>query len=85
VSDRKTELLQNFTAALGEFVTAGLRGLNSEKVFLVNAAHEQGTGSLRVVVDTNPITITVYLQPLDETLQAMELFAVHDLPSGNSN
>ena len=81
----KTELIHAFTASLGAFVTEGLKGLNREKAILVTAAHERGAGSLRIVVDTNPITITCYLQPVDETFQPMELFSVHDVPTGASN
>jgi hypothetical protein len=41
MTDKKTELLQNFTRALGKFVTEGLKGLRGEKAILVNAAHER--------------------------------------------
>lgn len=86
MSDKKTELMRAFTDALGAFVTEGLKGLRGEKALLVNIAHERGAGALRVIVDTSPaVTIAVYLLPADETLQPVELFTVHDLPSGVSN
>lgn len=85
-TDRKTELLHAFTSSLGPFVTEGLKGLNLEKALLVSAAHERGTGTLRIIVDTSPIAIAVFLLPVDETLPAVELFTVHgDLPSGGFN
>ena len=81
--NEKAARVQKFTQIIGEFVTEGLRGLRGEKAVWVNVAHERGTGTIRIVVDTNPTTVVAYLHPVDPTLTDMELFSVHDMESGD--
>jgi len=84
MSDKKTELLQNFALAAGELTTEALNELNEEKRALVGQALASGGAHIRILTVLSPLFIVGSLHSTtDHSIPPQVLFRIEgDLQSG---
>jgi len=75
MSDRE-KLLADFGVAAGALMEAELNGLSEEHRKNLNAALENGEGSLRLLVQFTPLVIVGGISPTDRSLPLIPLFKI---------
>jgi hypothetical protein len=77
MSDKKTELLQNFALAAGELTTEALNELNPEKRKAVGEALASGGAHIRLLTILSPLIIIGSLHStVDRTIPPAVLFRI---------
>lgn len=84
MSEKKTELLQNFALAAGELTTEALNGLNPEKRQALGEALASGAAHIRLLTILSPLIVIGSLHStVDRSIPAQVIFRIEgDLPSG---